>query len=98
VPSASRSTEFMTMAAYYFGLGCRVVVSLGYLGDECQIKEEKLSKVAIKDYNRGRSYLSDMAKREGVPIFEDINDALNSVVEQCKSLNSNKATPTNSTS
>ncbi|XP_035705943.1 uncharacterized protein LOC110845987 isoform X2 [Folsomia candida] len=86
IPSASRSIEFMTMAAYYFGKGCHVVLCVGYLQDECQIKEEKLTKVAVKDYNRGRAYLTDMACKDGVPVFDNITDALNCVVEKCKTL------------
>lgn len=46
----------------------------------------QLTKVAVKDYNRGRAYLTDMACKDGVPVFDNITDALNCVVEKCKTL------------
>ena len=36
---------------------------------------EVLEKQALKDYNRGRLDLSVFANREGVPVFEKINEA-----------------------
>lgn len=45
----------------------------------------QLSKVAIKDYNRGRSYLTDQAIKDGVPVFTDIEEALACVVQKCTS-------------
>ena len=42
------------------------------------------SKTAVKDYNRGRSYLSDFANREGVPVFDEIQEALECVISKCK--------------
>ena len=31
---------------------------------------------ARKDYNRGRAYLADIANQHGVPIFDDVVDAV----------------------
>jgi hypothetical protein len=42
------------------------------------------SQDALKDYTRGRAYLSDMANREGVPIFDSIDEAVAAVVGRCK--------------
>lgn len=41
----------------------------------------QLTKYAIKDYNRSRAYLSDMAKREEIPVFECINEAVQCAIE-----------------
>ena len=30
----------------------------------------------MQDYNRGRDYLVDLASREGVPIFDDVTEAV----------------------
>ncbi|ODN04007.1 hypothetical protein Ocin01_02658 [Orchesella cincta] len=84
IPSSSRSVENMLTASYYYGLGYQVVLCIRHLKEDCKIDDEKLSSVAIKDYNRGRSYLADMARREGVPVFEDINEALECVLEKCQ--------------
>jgi hypothetical protein len=43
----------------------------------------QLSKQAIKDYNRGRMYLADLANRDGVPVFENISEAMQCVVNKC---------------
>jgi len=40
----------------------------------------QLSPCAVKDYNRGRDYLCDLASREGVPLFESIEEAISCVV------------------
>ncbi len=42
---------------------------------------------ALKDYNRGRAYLSDIANREGVPVFEEVGEAVQCILQQ--SLNNN---------
>lgn len=40
----------------------------------------QLTKQAIKDYNRARAYLSDMAKHEHVPVHETVLDAVQSAI------------------
>ena len=45
----------------------------------------QLTQLAVKDYNRSRSYLADTAEREGVPVFEDLSEALECVAQKCKS-------------
>lgn len=42
----------------------------------------QLSSSAIKDYNRGRAYLIDLAKRQNIPVYSNIEDALKSAVEK----------------
>lgn len=32
--------------------------------------------MAVRDYNRARAYLCDMANRDGAPVFEDIREAV----------------------
>ncbi|CAB3372681.1 Hypothetical predicted protein [Cloeon dipterum] len=71
-----RAVASMAMASHYIGLGCNIILCVQYLPDDCVIDGEKLSKQAIKDYNRGRMYLSDLANRDGVPVFENITEAV----------------------
>ena len=55
------------------------------IGDTDSSEEvECLSVSALKDYNRGRSYLSDIANREAIPVFDNIEEALQCVVDKCK--------------
>jgi len=63
-----------------------VVLCVQHIGPETTLDcGDKLSEAARKDYNRGRSYLSDFANREGVPVFDEIQEALECVVAKCRS-------------
>jgi len=81
----------MCEAAYHIGLGRGgIVLCVQQIQKDCKINPgsneegEVLSPQALKDYNRGRKYLSDIANREGVPVFENITEALDCVVQKCK--------------
>ena len=39
---------------------------------------------AVNDYNRARSYLADLANRDGVPVFDDIEEAVLAAVTRLK--------------
>lgn len=49
-----------------------------------QIYGEKVSTTQAKDYNRGRSYLSDQATRSRVPVYSDITEAVAKAAELAK--------------
>ncbi|GLG99492.1 Uncharacterized protein GBIM_05949 [Gryllus bimaculatus] len=76
ISNTSRSLASMAVAAHYIGLGCNVVLCVQQLLDDCILGSDKLSKQAVKDYNRGRMYLSDLANREGVPVFESVSESV----------------------
>ncbi|CAG7833344.1 unnamed protein product [Allacma fusca] len=84
LPENTRSLETCLLAVYYIGLGCQVVLCIEPVKNDCQIDGEKLTQLAIKDYNRARAYLKDMASRDAVPVFEELSVALDCVVEKCK--------------
>lgn len=42
--------------------------------------------MAIKEYNRGRVYLSDLAEREGVPVFDTVSGAVECAASKCLKL------------
>lgn len=48
----------------------------------------QLTNSAIKDYNRARMYLSDMASRLGIRVFDSISEAVQSAALMCSSLSS----------
>jgi len=83
--SDSRCVADMCEAAYLIGLGCNVVLCVQKLPNDARISGEALSPQAIKDYNRGRTYLSDYANREGIPVFDELTEALQCVIDKCKS-------------
>jgi len=80
----SLSVKAMCEAAYYIGCGRNVVLCLEKMDEFLIIEGNQLSSEAWKDFSRGRSYLDDMANREGIPIFDDINEAVNCVIHKCK--------------
>ncbi|XP_044258408.1 uncharacterized protein LOC123007273 isoform X2 [Tribolium madens] len=77
----TRSLTTMILAAHYIALGKNLVLCVQHLPEEnCVVGNESLSEQAIKDYNRGRVYVTDMAKRKQIPVFEDIAEAVQCVV------------------
>jgi len=46
----------------------------------------QLTENAVDDYNRARTYLADLANRDGVPVLNNIVEALNCVVSRLKEL------------
>ncbi|KAJ8932967.1 hypothetical protein NQ314_014298 [Rhamnusium bicolor] len=81
----TRSLTSMILAAHYMGLNKEVVLCIQSLPSEgCVISNETLSKNAIKDYNRARVYIADLARRKQVPVFENITEAVQCAIERCK--------------
>ncbi|XP_030240742.1 uncharacterized protein LOC115562786 isoform X4 [Drosophila navojoa] len=87
ITNETRSLAPMTLAAHCIGLMYNVVLAVQMLPDDCVLGGEKLTVAAIKDYNRGRSYLIDLAKRQGVPVFNDIQAALECTVAKVRAYN-----------
>ena len=83
---SSLSVKAMCEAAYHIGLGRSIVLCIEKMVDLLTIGSSSLSPDGLKDYIRGRAYLSDMANREGVPIFDNIDEAVACVVQKCKSV------------
>ncbi|XP_071036486.1 uncharacterized protein [Parasteatoda tepidariorum] len=79
----SRSLADMIVAAHYVGLMCQVVLCIQYIEDGTEIDGEKLSEQAVKDYNRGRVYLSDLATRAGIPVFDSIEESVECAAKMC---------------
>ncbi|XP_017022531.1 uncharacterized protein raw isoform X4 [Drosophila kikkawai] len=87
ITNETRSLAPMTLAAHCIGLMYNVVLAVQMLPDDCVLGGEKLTVAAIKDYNRGRSYLIDLAKRQGVPVFTEIREALECTVAKVQAYN-----------
>uniref|UniRef100_T1IR01 EF-hand domain-containing protein n=1 Tax=Strigamia maritima TaxID=126957 RepID=T1IR01_STRMM len=84
ITNTCRSLSTMAIAAHYIGLNCKVVLCIQYLPENCIMNFDRLSVGSIKDYNRGRTYLSDLANRENIPVFDEIDEAVQCVVDKCK--------------
>ena len=84
IADCTRAIGAMVEAAYYIGRGCRVTLCLEKLTPDTTVAGEQMTEAAFKDYSRGRAYLSDMCSREGVPVFENISDSLESIVKSVR--------------
>ncbi|XP_065170859.1 uncharacterized protein raw isoform X3 [Atheta coriaria] len=85
ITNDTRSLSSMILAAHYLGLERDVVLCIEHLAAEgVQIAGENLTTQAIKDYNRGRVYLADMAKRKQIPVFESITEAVHAAIDKCR--------------
>ncbi|KAL9705372.1 hypothetical protein quinque_008890 [Culex quinquefasciatus] len=68
--------------SHYIGMGYNIVMCVQMMNNSCSIRGSQLSDSAVKDYNRGRAYLVDLAKRHGIPVFEEIDAAVKCAVEK----------------
>lgn len=76
---------FSFQASYYIGLEkFKVVLCVQDVSVGSSIYGEKVSTTQAKDYNRGRSYLSDQATRSRVPVYSDIAEAVAKAAELAK--------------
>ncbi|XP_013195351.2 uncharacterized protein LOC106138682 isoform X3 [Amyelois transitella] len=64
----------MVLAAHYVGLCPHATVLLVQHMDPTKVTN--YSESAVKDYNRGRHYLVDLAQRAGVPVFDNVDDTV----------------------
>nr|XP_033327585.1 uncharacterized protein LOC117221069 [Megalopta genalis] len=88
VPQHSRGITIMALAAHLIGLRAKLVLCVQTLPEGCVVSGEKLTEQATKDYNRGRMYLSDYATREGVPVFQNIAEALQHAIQLVQTVRS----------
>ncbi|XP_037964259.2 uncharacterized protein LOC105391236 isoform X1 [Plutella xylostella] len=82
----------MVLAAHYMGLRPHATVLVVQPMDPAH--SHPYSETAVKDFNRGRHYLADLAHRSGVPVFDSTEAAINCVVSRLRAT----AVPNSSTS
>lgn len=56
--------------------GRQVVLVTQDIEDGCEIGDERITGRELKDLNRGRSYLRELAGRSGVAVFETVEEAV----------------------
>ncbi|XP_039288243.1 uncharacterized protein LOC111044525 isoform X2 [Nilaparvata lugens] len=84
IPNCIRGLTIMATAAHYIGLGCNVVLCIEQIPERRKsiVQNELLSAQAVNDYNRGRVYLRDLAIRDDIPVFDNIEEAIQCVLEK----------------
>ncbi|XP_013782982.1 uncharacterized protein LOC106467203 [Limulus polyphemus] len=69
-----RGLSELILASYIIGRGQNVVLHVQNLKHGVVIGDEELSQEAIKDYNRGRAYLMDLAQRSQLTEVRDFGN------------------------
>ncbi|CAH2068509.1 unnamed protein product, partial [Iphiclides podalirius] len=72
----------MVLAAHYMGLRPHATVLLVQPMDPSGA--HPYSEAAVKDYNRGRHYLLDLARRSTIPVFDNVEAAMACVVRRLR--------------
>ncbi|KAK5650835.1 hypothetical protein RI129_001864 [Pyrocoelia pectoralis] len=84
VTNDTRSLTTMILAAHYIGINrSNLILCIQSLPSTYE-GHEQLTTQAIKDYNRGRVYLSDLAKRKKIPVFDNIAEAAQCAISKCR--------------
>ncbi|KAJ2946469.1 hypothetical protein O0L34_g12514 [Tuta absoluta] len=74
----------MVLAAHYMGLRPDNTVLLVQTMLPRTANAHQYSEAAVKDYNRGRHYLKDLAQRSGVPVFDNVDDTMACVLQRLR--------------
>lgn len=82
----TRAMTSMIEAGFFIGQGCNIVLCIQDMKYGTIIDNEELTRNAINDYNRARTYLADLANRDGVPVLDSIVEAIDCVVEKLKEI------------
>jgi len=80
----TRAMTSMIEAGYFIGQGCNIILCIQNMKQGICIDGEQLSPDAVNDYNRARTYLADLANRDGVPVFDKVEEAIMAAVQRLK--------------
>lgn len=58
-----------------------VVLVLQRLEDDATMHGHALHPLEVKDLNRGRAYLADIAQRHNVPVFDNVKACVEHIIE-----------------
>lgn len=80
IDSKTRAIASMLEATEYALTGRNVLLIVDDIVDGEDIGDQLITGSELKDLNRGRAYLLDIAKRNNIPLFENVQVALNSLL------------------
>lgn len=81
IDSKTRALASIVEAAEYICTGRNVILSLSNMPENSIINNQLIDKDQLRDLNRARDYLSDIAKRHGVACFKTIIEAGQQVIK-----------------
>jgi len=88
IDNVTRAIASIAEAAYYIGHGRNVVLVIQYFKETDFTAKNGtetvngIRKTEMKDLNRGRTYLEDIAKQRGVHVFEKIDRAFDFITKR----------------
>uniref|UniRef100_A0A7S3YSF5 Uncharacterized protein n=2 Tax=Lotharella globosa TaxID=91324 RepID=A0A7S3YSF5_9EUKA len=78
----TRATSSMLETAEYICSGRVVVLVIQNIEEGCVIEGQSIIGRELKDLNRGRAYIKDVAERHGVPLFTSVQHAIDFIVRR----------------
>lgn len=81
VTAETRGVASLVEAAYRIGTGKKIALVVVDLEPDSVMDGEALSKAEVKDLNRGRAYLREVAEMTGIPVFKDIAEATKHAIQ-----------------
>ena len=85
IDDETRAIASMIEAAYYIAQGRKVVLTIK------KVSEPTFDEKELKDLNRGRTYLRDVAKQHNISVYESIDDAVHYIIGLETNIRLNKA-------
>ena len=80
VGAETRAVASMIEASEYIAGGRNVVLVLQDIADGAEIGGAAVTGGELKDLNRGRRYLADVASRHGTPSFATVEEAVDHII------------------
>lgn len=84
ISNESRGVASLVEAAYRIGSGGKIALAIIDVDEETIIDGNCLGEQEIKDLNRGRAYLREIANDQGCKVFKDIKAATEYAIELLK--------------
>jgi len=82
IDADTRATSSVLETVEYICSGRVVVLAIKEIPNGKTIEGHRITGRELKDLNRGRRYLKDVAERHGVPVFDGVQDAVEFIVAQ----------------
>lgn len=93
ISNQTRGVASMVEVAELVGCGRDVVLVIQDIPEQAMFNDTEVSVHELRDLNRGRSYLADVAWRHGCPVFQSIEAAVDEVLGRFGCTRGSSTTP-----
>lgn len=81
ISNESRGVASLVEAAYRIGSGGKIALAVLDMDADTMIDDSYLSLPEVKDLNRGRAYLREIAEAHGCQVFQDVRSATEHAIQ-----------------